>query len=94
MSDLARVNDQLSASYIVERELGGAGMCGATEPVQWVWVALAHAQMGDVEEMFVALRRALEARDFWLYTIILDPAWDRFRPDPRFTAIVREAGFA
>ena len=66
---------------------------GATEPVQWVWVALAHAQMGDVEEMFVALRRALEARDFWLYTIILDPAWDQFRPDPRFTAIVREAGF-
>jgi len=66
----------------------------ANEPVQWVWVAFAHAMMGEREEMFAALRRALEARDFWIYTIVLDHGWEPFRADPRFTAILKEAGLA
>jgi serine/threonine-protein kinase len=66
----------------------------ANEPVQWVWVAFAHAMMGEREEMFAALRRALEARDFWIYTILLDHGWEPFRADPRFAAILKEAGFA
>jgi len=50
--------------------------------------------MGEREEMFAALRRALEARDFWIYSIVLDHGWEPFRGDPRFAAILKEAGFA
>jgi tetratricopeptide (TPR) repeat protein len=65
-----------------------------TEPVQWVWIAFAHAMLGDVEEMCMALRRALDARDFWIFTLDLDTAWDPYRAEPRFVALMKESGLA
>jgi serine/threonine-protein kinase len=63
-----------------------------SEPVQWVWVALAHASAGNDEEMYIALRRALDARDWWIFTIALDSVWEPYRGDSRFAAALNEAG--
>jgi hypothetical protein len=50
--------------------------------------------LGNVEEMSVALRRALDARDFWIFTLDLDTVWDAYRAEPRFAAVMEETGLA
>jgi serine/threonine-protein kinase len=94
LSDLAGYLGAMGRATEARAVLAEVYRRSATEPVQWVWIAFAHAMLGNVEEMSVALRRALDARDFWIFTLDLDTVWDAYRAEPRFAAVMEETGLA
>ena len=55
-------------------------------------LAAIFAGLGDKEDAFLWLRRAVEQRDPWLLYINHDPVLDPIRSDRRFNAIVRKLG--
>ena len=46
-----------------------------------------------VDKVFEWLHRAYEARDVNLIYLPVDPRWDPYRDEPRFTSLLAEAGF-
>jgi tetratricopeptide (TPR) repeat protein len=56
-------------------------------------VALVYAGLGQNDDAFAWLNRALDERSHWLVWLRLDPRWDRLRPDPRFTDLVSRMSF-
>jgi serine/threonine-protein kinase len=52
-----------------------------------------HAGLGDRNAVFDWLNRAYTARDVHLFFLPVDPKWDAYRADPRFTALVARCGF-
>ena len=57
-------------------------------------VALVEAGLGDHEAVFEWLDRAYVARDIHLIFLPVDPKWDPYRADPRFSALLARCGFA
>ena len=55
--------------------------------------ALVHAGLRDREAVFEWLEKAYTAHDVHLAFLTVDPKWDPYRADPRFTAIVSRCGF-
>lgn len=55
--------------------------------------ALVHAGLGDRDAVFEWLERAYAARDVHLIYLPVDPKWDSYRADSRFTALLARAGF-
>jgi TolB-like protein/Flp pilus assembly protein TadD len=56
-------------------------------------LALVYAGLGQLDEMFLWLRRAYEARDVHFVFLPVDAKWDVVREDPRFQAILTRCGF-
>jgi serine/threonine protein kinase/tetratricopeptide (TPR) repeat protein len=55
-------------------------------------VALIHAALGDKEEAFTWLDRAVEERSHWLVWLALDPRWKGLRADDRFGRLLERVG--
>lgn len=55
---------------------------------------LAYAGIGDKEKLFNALQQASLERSNSLTALKVDPAYDPFRTDPRFQALLRRVGLA
>jgi hypothetical protein len=51
--------------------------------------ALIHAGLGEKEQAFVWLRKAVEERSHWLVWIRVDPRFDSLRGDPRFQLLAK-----
>ena len=51
------------------------------------------AQRGEIDQAFVALDQAVEARDPGLYTLPVDPFLDPLRRDPRYDALFKRLKF-
>src|SRR6185436_13013344 len=58
-----------------------------------VWIAYAHASVGDIDGAFRWLGQAERTREYWLPWIIADPLSDPLRDDPRFAALLQRLGF-
>ena len=56
-------------------------------------MALVHAGLGEREAVFEWLDKAYAARDVHLIYLPVDPKWDPYRADPRFTALLARCGF-
>ena len=56
-------------------------------------MALVHAGLDEREAVFESLTRAYAARDVHLVFLPVDPKWDSYRSDPRFTALLARCGF-
>ena len=54
--------------------------------------ALVYAGLGEYEELFAWLDRALAIHDVHLALLPADPKWDPFRADPRFIALLKRSG--
>lgn len=65
-----------------------------TRHVSPLHFATIHLALGDVDEAFECLRRAVELRSGWLVHLATEPRFDPHRDDERFAAIVREVGLA
>jgi TolB-like protein/Flp pilus assembly protein TadD len=55
-------------------------------------LATAHAGLGNREEVFELLERAVEQRDDYVLDLGVDPVFDRFRDDPRMARLLRKMG--
>ena len=82
------------------QELQAAFDSGGTEAMYRAWVAapddlmnpfrraVAHAQLGDMDEAFANLDQAFEERAGAVLNIDIRPVWDLFRDDPRYADYV------
>ncbi len=57
-------------------------------------VAVIHAGLGDTEQAFVWLDKAVEQRPYWLVWLKLDPRLDGLRADGRFRNLLQRVGQA
>ena len=57
-------------------------------------LALIHAGLGETDAVFEWLDRAYTVHDVHLIFLTVDPKWDPYRSDPRFTALLERCGFA
>ena len=62
--------------------------------VAQVTIAGLYARLGDKEQTLARLQRAVEDRNLYVITLKINPLWDSYRADPRFTALVRRVGLA
>ena len=54
---------------------------------------VAHAGLGEKEEVFKWIERAFEAHDVVVAALKVAPAFDGLRDDPRYPGLLRRAGF-
>ncbi|MFL6208703.1 MAG: BTAD domain-containing putative transcriptional regulator [Pyrinomonadaceae bacterium] len=71
------------------RELAEQAQRGYVPPYH---LAIVHAGLGANEQAFVWLERAFEKHAVDLFTLKVEPMFDRLRADPRFTDLVRRVG--
>jgi TolB-like protein/DNA-binding winged helix-turn-helix (wHTH) protein/Tfp pilus assembly protein PilF len=55
-------------------------------------VALVYAGLGDKDQAFAWLNKAVAGRSHWLVWLNRDPRWDRIRSDPRFDDLQKRVG--
>jgi TolB-like protein/DNA-binding winged helix-turn-helix (wHTH) protein/Tfp pilus assembly protein PilF len=55
-------------------------------------VALVYAGLGDKDQAFAWLNKAVAGRSHWLVWLNRDPRWDRIRTDPRFDDLQKRVG--
>ena len=74
----------------VEEELWERSRHEYVSPTAFVWL---YTAMGETEQALAWLEKAYEERDVWgLATLIIDPAADPLRSEPRFQELLRELG--
>ena len=57
-----------------------------------VRVALVHIALGETDRAFEWLEKAIEARDWQMGLLNVEPAFDPLRSDRRFAALVERVG--
>jgi adenylate cyclase len=57
-------------------------------------MALVYAGLEERDAVFEWLDRAYDAKEVQLIFLPVDPKWDPYRADPRFTALVARCDFA
>jgi hypothetical protein len=57
-------------------------------------VALVYTALGEKDEAFTWLDRAVEERSHWLVWLALDPRWNLLRADTRFRELLQRVGLA
>jgi adenylate cyclase len=55
--------------------------------------AKANIYLGNIDEAFEYLDKAVTERNFWLFTLKYSPEWDRLRSDPRFDKVLERMNF-
>jgi hypothetical protein len=64
------------------------------EPVDPNDLAEIYARLGDKDKAFESLEKVFESGDVGDLLIKVNPDWDNLRDDPRFTLMLKRAGFA
>jgi DNA-binding winged helix-turn-helix (wHTH) protein/TolB-like protein/tetratricopeptide (TPR) repeat protein len=72
-----------------QRELNELAARGYVSPFSQVVI---HAGLGEIDEVFKWLEKALEARDSFLRSLKTDPLFDSVRLDPRFARLMSRVG--
>ncbi len=67
---------------------------GHQAAVSELWLAIAHAGLGDKDEAFACLQRAVENRDSNLLYIFVVPRQLGLHEDPRFAEVLRSIGLS
>ena len=55
-------------------------------------IAYVHIGLGETDRAFEWLEKALEARDWQMALLNVEPLFDDLRSDPRFAALVERVG--
>ncbi|HYN22315.1 MAG TPA: hypothetical protein VE078_15245, partial [Thermoanaerobaculia bacterium] len=81
-------NEEQEARRVLAKITLGAG----ADYVRAEYLAAAYGMLGDGDEAFRQLDRALEERSAGLIYLHLDPLYDPLRDDPRFGVLVEKIG--
>jgi len=92
LSALAVLLARTSRRREAERVLGELAELSSSRYVRPTYLAVVHAALGDSDNAFAALERALGERDIHASSIVADPALDSLRGDARFPRVVRRLG--
>ena len=57
-----------------------------------VYRCAVHLALGEHREALSWLERAAAVRDYWMVNVLIDPAFDALREEPRFVEAMRGAG--
>jgi hypothetical protein len=57
-----------------------------------MWIGAIHTALGEKDEAFQWLRKALGDRSVWLIYLKVDPTFDSLHQDPRFVDLSRQVG--
>ncbi len=57
-----------------------------------VYRSAAHVALGDVDAALTWLEQAAADGDYWLVNVLIDPAFDELRNEPRFARALQGAG--
>jgi cytochrome c-type biogenesis protein CcmH/NrfG len=85
---LARAGRQREARMILD----GLQKMSAPRPPAPIRVALVHIALGETDRAFAWLEKAIEARDWQMAMLNVEPAFDPLRSDRRFAALVERVG--
>ena len=55
-------------------------------------IAAVYAQLGEVDQVFTWLEKAVDERDIWLAFLEIDPFWESVRKDSRFAHFLERGG--
>jgi adenylate cyclase len=88
---LARAGDRAQARAILAQLEHGSGHTGRGYAPPLL-IAYVHEGLGDTEETFAWLERAISERDSWLTSLGTFPPFESVRDDPRFRDILRRIG--
>jgi eukaryotic-like serine/threonine-protein kinase len=87
---LAPIHAAVGQRKEAEAALTALGALSARAYVSELDFAAVHALLGNRDEAFVWLERAVTARASDLFTIRVDPMWDSIRDDQRFDEVLRK----
>jgi hypothetical protein len=59
-------------------------------PTAWSYI---YYLLGDHDKAFMFLDKAMNERDFWVFSLKYCPDWDIMRDDPRFKKLVKQLNF-
>jgi len=83
----ARAGDRASATAILDKIRASDGESSSFQYAQ------IHAQLGELDDAFAALDKALAVRDAGLVYLKRDPFLDPIRRDPRYAALLNRLKF-
>jgi hypothetical protein len=55
--------------------------------------AKANIYLGNVDAAFENLNKAIDEKNFWLFTLKYSPEWDLLRADSRFERVLERMNF-
>jgi len=85
-----RAGNSVAAREILEQlEHGPRG-----PSFSWIDVAIAQAGLGQNDQAFASLEKALEQREWRLARMKVEPMFDPLRADPRFAGLLRRIGLS
>jgi serine/threonine-protein kinase len=87
---LARSGEMGEARALLE-QLSGISRSAYVPPSCFAWI---HLGLGDVDDAFQWMDRAIDARDPMMIPIKSYPFLDPLRPDPRYDALLRRMNLA
>ncbi len=90
--DFIRVVIPLSLALAGRAQEARAALEPLRPKLPWLYRAMVHAALGEVDEMYDALERARVERDDWMYSLGTQPMFRPWRDEPRFREIVGRLG--
>jgi serine/threonine-protein kinase len=98
--DLPNILGALGQAYGLSGDIAGARNMlerlkelGARRPVRFTCFALVHLGLGEKEQALDFLERAAAAREANIACLYVHPLWDPLRSEPKFRALLKQAGF-
>jgi hypothetical protein len=88
----AYVHAILGEREVAQKTLDEVSALSKTEYVSPYYLAILHATLGNREEFFASIGRAVEDRSAEIESLLHDPMFELFRSDPRFDGILGKTG--
>ncbi len=86
---LIKVGEGDEAQVLIDR-LQKSNQSLLISPTGWYYI---YSLQGDLDKAFIFLEKAIEEKDFWVFTIKYSQDWDIMRDDPRFDKVLERMKF-
>jgi serine/threonine protein kinase/tetratricopeptide (TPR) repeat protein len=92
LASLAAARARIGDTDEAERILGDLERRSSSEWISPLSLGVIYASLGRYQDAVAAVERGFEARDCWVVSLGVEPAWTILRGEPRFEAVVAKVG--